>query len=148
MPSIHTESELWMRNGSGPILSRRVHDAATGFQQQAALIGDDDFGRGALLQMRFELVGVVMHVDDGARDAGGGQPVEHVIDQRAPGERHERLGDVVRQRPHARAEPGCEHESRCRPWAASSCANIQVRLSDRQRARAPLGREGCVHTTR
>ena len=37
-----------------------------------------------------------MHVDDRALDAGVGEPVEHVIDQRLAGDRHQRLRHACR----------------------------------------------------
>ncbi len=50
-----------------------------------------------------------MHVDHGALDPGGRQPVEHVIDQRLAGDRNERLRHPVGQRPHPLAETGGKH---------------------------------------
>jgi aminoglycoside/choline kinase family phosphotransferase len=47
-----------------------------------------------------------MYVDDGAFNPGMGEAIEHVIDQRAAGDRHQRLGPVVGQRFHPRAEAG------------------------------------------
>ena len=44
-------------------------------------------GRVPRRQMPLERVGEMMHVDDGALDAGIGQPVEHMIDQRLAGDR-------------------------------------------------------------
>ena len=33
-----------------------------------------------------------MHVDDGGHDASFGEPVEHMVDERPPSKRYERLG--------------------------------------------------------
>ena len=57
-------------------------------------------------------VGEVVDVDDGAGDACSRQPVEHVIDQRAALETHERLRHLVGQRAHARAEACGKHDPR------------------------------------
>ena len=40
---------------------------------------------------------------------GGGNAVEHMIEQRAPGDAHQRLGHVVGQRTHPDAEAGGQH---------------------------------------
>ena len=55
-----------------------------------------------------DLVGQIMHVDDGLADAGVGELVEHMVEQRLAGDAHQRLRHLVGQRPHAQAETGGE----------------------------------------
>jgi hypothetical protein len=47
-----------------------------------------------------------MHVDHGLADAGAGELVKHVIEQRLAGDAHQRLRHVVGQWAHAQAETG------------------------------------------
>ena len=61
---------------------QRIGDAAAGAEKLAALIGDDDLRRFAQRQMPLQRVGEVMNVDHGALDAGFGETVERIIDQR------------------------------------------------------------------
>jgi hypothetical protein len=49
-----------------------------------------------------------VHIDDGFVDAGIGQLVEHVIEQRTARHLHQRLRHPVRQGAHAQAEAGGE----------------------------------------
>ena len=53
-------------------------------------------GRCRACQMPLDLVGEVMHVDDRAVDAGVGQAVEHMIDQRLAADLHQRLREPGR----------------------------------------------------
>jgi hypothetical protein len=81
-PSIHTESALWIKKGPGPEPRQSLLDAATGVEERRPLVGNLD-GRGLpFLQVRFDQVGLVVHIDDGARHAGRGQAIERVIDER------------------------------------------------------------------
>ena len=66
-------------------------------------------GAGAALEMAFDQVGEIMHVDHRALDARRREPVEHMIDQRLARHRHERLRHAVGQRPHPLAEACGEH---------------------------------------
>ena len=95
---------------------KRLGDAAARIEQHAALVGDED-ARAlavAVLDVRFELIGEVVHVDDGRLDAGLRESVEHVIDQRTPRERDERLRHGQSERAHALAlARGQNHRCRC-----------------------------------
>ena len=53
-----------------------------------------------------------MHVDDGSLDAGAGEPVEHMVDERPPGKRHERLRHAQGQGAHALAKTRGKHHCR------------------------------------
>ncbi len=68
-------------------LRQRLDDAAAGAEQLAALVGDHDLRPLPRREMALDLVGEVMHVDHRALDAGVGQPVEHVVDQRLAADR-------------------------------------------------------------
>ncbi len=88
---------------------QRLDHAAAGAEHLAALVGDDHAGpraRGGVLD---DLVGQIMHIDDGFADAGVGELVEHMIEQRTAGHGHQWLRHLVRQGTHARAEAGGEN---------------------------------------
>jgi hypothetical protein len=55
-----------------------------------------------------DLVRQIMHIDHCLGDAGAGELVQHVIEQRLAGNAHQRLRHVVGQRAHAQAETGGE----------------------------------------
>ena len=65
-------------------------------------------GRAAAGGMLDDLVRQIMHVDNSFDDAGAGELVQHVIEQRLAGDAHQRLRHVVGQRAHAQAETGGE----------------------------------------
>jgi len=70
--------------------------------------------------MALDLIREVMNVDDRALDPLRGEAVEHIIDERLAADRNERLGQLPVERPHARAEPRCQHHGafrRCRDSA-------------------------------
>ncbi len=123
-PSSQTVSELTRKNGRIAELRQRLGDAAAGAEQRATLIGDDDLRTLTRRQVAFQRVGEMMHIDDGALDAGVGQTVERVIDQRLAADLDERLRDVAVIRPHARAQAGRQHDRAVRhhdvPQALSS----------------------------
>ena len=68
-------------------LRQRLDHAAAGAEQRVALVGDDDLRPLPRREMLLDLVGEVMHVDHGALDAGLGEPVEHMVDQRLAADR-------------------------------------------------------------
>ena len=102
-------------------LRQRLDDAAAGAEQLRPLVRDDDVGVPPRREMAFDLVGEVMHVDDRALDAGVGQPVEHVIDQRLAADLDQRLGDLAVVGAHARAEPGGQHHGAARRGDCVGC---------------------------
>src|SRR5665811_287046 len=55
-----------------------------------------------------DLVGQIVHIDDGFADAGVAELVEHMIEQRAARDAHQRLWHPVRQGAHAHAKSGGE----------------------------------------
>jgi hypothetical protein len=88
---------------------------AAGFEQQFSLIGHSDFNIfHAVLKMRFERARQIVDVHHGLFDARRAQPVEAMVDQRAPGDLDQRLGPGRRQRPHPLAEPRRQHHRRPR----------------------------------
>ncbi len=91
-------------------LRQRLGNAAAGAHERVALVGDDDFRPLPRCQMPLQRVGEIMHVDHGARDIGFGQAVERIIDQRLAGDGDQRFWDAAVERPHARAQPCCQHE--------------------------------------
>ena len=56
-----------------------------------------------------DLIGEVMHVDDRALDAGVGEAVEHIVDQRLAADGDQWLRDRAVVRPHAGAETRRHH---------------------------------------
>ena len=56
--------------------------------------------------MGYDLIGAVVHVHDGARHAGFSDAIEHMVDERAAAERHQRLGQAIGSGTHARAQTG------------------------------------------
>ena len=56
-----------------------------------------------------DLVGQIVHIDDGFADAGVTELVEHMIEQRAARHADQRLRHPVRQRTHAHTEACGEH---------------------------------------
>jgi hypothetical protein len=86
-----------------------VADAAAGAEQQAALVGDHDPRAGARFQMALHLLGEVMNIDHRPLDAGRGEAVEHVVDQRLARDRDQRLRHFFGERMHAGAHAGGEH---------------------------------------
>ena len=87
---------------------QRLDDAAAGAEHLVALIRDDDAGPRARGDVIDDLVGQIMHVDDGFADAGIAELVEHMIEQRAAGHAHQRLWHPVGQGAHAHAKSGGE----------------------------------------
>ena len=107
-PSIHMRVGIDMEERRVAEQRQRLDDAAAGAEHFIALIRDDDAGPCALRGVIDDLVGQIVHVDDGLADAGIAELVEHMIEQRAAGDAHQRLRHLVGQRPHAQAETGGE----------------------------------------
>ena len=62
-------------------LRQRLGDAAAGAEEFGALVGNNDMRMLARREVLLHRVGEMMHIDDGAFDAGIRQPVQTVIDQ-------------------------------------------------------------------
>ena len=60
---------------------KRALHAAAGVEQGVALIGNLDARRDAAFEVGLDQIGLVVHVDDGAGDAGVGEAVKHVVDE-------------------------------------------------------------------
>ena len=90
-------------------IGQRFHDAAAGAQQLVILFRDADFNILALREMCLEHVGFVVRVDDSHRHAGRDEAVERVVDQCLARNLHQRLGAVIGQRPHPRAQTRRHH---------------------------------------
>ena len=82
-------------------------------------------GRGAAGEMRFDLIGQMMHVDDRRADSGLRKTVEQMVDHRFAADFDERLRDRLRQRPHAQ----CRAPPR-RPWLYPALKTSWVRHDD------------------
>ena len=105
-PSIHIVSALTMEERRRAEQRQRLDDAAAGAEHLVALVGNDHAGPRAGRDVIDDLVGQIMHVDDGLADAGLAELVEHVVEQRLAGHAHQRLRHPVGQRAHAHAETG------------------------------------------
>ena len=103
-------------------LGHRVDHAAAGAKKLGAFVGEDDLRTLARRQVLLDLVRQVMHVHDRALDSGVGQPVQHVVDQRLAGDRHQRLGNLAIVRAHPGAEPGGQNHGEARRGAARRVA--------------------------
>ena len=71
-----------MKNGDAAEFGQGFLDAAAGPQQQPAFVGNHDLRTLARREMLLHLFGEVVHIDHSLLDAGVGEPVEHMIDQR------------------------------------------------------------------
>src|ERR1700688_889230 len=91
-PSIHMVSELIWKNGSGPSKGNALTTpppVPSTWSRSSEMIT-----RGRVLD---DLVGQIVHIDDGFADACVGKLVEHMIEQRASRYGHQRLRHLVRQ---------------------------------------------------
>ena len=87
---------------------QRLHHAAACAQYRIALVGNDDPGVCPCRDVIDDLIGQIMHIDDGLGDTGGSQLVQHMIEQRLAGNLHQRLRHGVGQRPHAQTKTSGE----------------------------------------
>ena len=106
-------------------LRHRPHRAAASAEQLCALVGDHDCRPLARRKMPLDLVGEVMHVDHRPFDAGFGEAVEHVVDQRLAADRHQGFRHRAVVRPHAGAEARRQHHG------AAGCVAAQLRFPHR-----------------
>src|SRR5262245_55481807 len=83
-------------------------------EKLVALVGDQNRRLHSLApgEALFDLFRQIVHVDDCGLDARPGKPVEHVVDERAPGERHERLRHAQGQWAHALTIAAGKHHRR------------------------------------
>ncbi len=99
-----------------------AHQAAAGLEQRVALVGNDDGQVTRMFrQMRLDHPGAIMDVDDDPPHPGGAQMIQHMVDQRRAADTNERLGPIIGQRAHARAQPS-RHDHRAR-WQRRHAAN-------------------------
>ena len=86
----------------------RALRTTAGIEELIALIGDEDRWLRFLPAGKtfLELIGEIVHVDHCCLHTRAGQPVEHMVDERAPGKRHERLRHAQGERSHALAAAG------------------------------------------
>ena len=61
---------------------QRLDDAAAGSEHLVAFIRDDHAGSGTRRDVIDDLVGQIVHIDDGFTDAGVAELIQHVIEQR------------------------------------------------------------------
>ena len=73
-------------------------------------------GRLARREVGFDLVGEPMDVDDGARDARGGEAVEAMVDERLARDFDQRFRQSLGDRAHAVAAAGGEHHCGSRAY--------------------------------
>src|SRR3546814_7138020 len=81
------DGEEWRRSQQ----RQGAGDAAAGFQQFAALVGNRHRDVAAGSEMLADLAAEPVNVDHGAAHAGLDQPVDAVIEQAAPGDGDQRL---------------------------------------------------------
>ena len=113
-PSIQIELELTWKKGALPSSGKGFPDPAAGTEQQPAFVGNDDLRMFSLCQVLLHLVGEIMDIDDRALNSGPCEPVQHMVDERLARDLHQRFRNCVRERTHARAEPGCQNHGAAR----------------------------------
>jgi hypothetical protein len=96
------------QEGLGTEQRQRLQDATTGLQRPLGLdrVADRHAVLAAIAEHGLDLVAEVGVVDDEVTDTRRGQRFEVVDDQRAAGDRQQRLRRGVGQRPHALAAAG------------------------------------------
>jgi hypothetical protein len=60
------------------------------------------------------LDGEVMNIDNRALNSGPCEPVQHMINERLARDLHQRFWNCIRERTHARTEPGCQNHGAAR----------------------------------
>ena len=95
-------------------LGKGFPDPAAGTEQQPAFVGNDDLRMFSMCQVLLHLVGEVMNIDDRALNSGPCEPVQHMVDERLARDLHQRFRNCIRERTHARAEPGCQNHGAAR----------------------------------
>src|SRR5580693_5525392 len=104
-PSIHRVSALTWKNGASPSIGSALTTpppvpSTTSRSSEMITRGR---ARGSVID---DLVGQIMHIDDGFADAGVAEFIEHMIEQCPARHPHQRLWHPVRQGTHAHAETG------------------------------------------
>ena len=89
-----------------PQIRQRMDDAAARIEQLRPFVGNDDSRRDPSCQMRLDLVGEIMDIDDRRLNVGACQGVQRVIDQCLAANPHQRLGYALGDRPHPLAKAG------------------------------------------
>ena len=119
-----------------PEFGKRKQHPAARIQKRIAFIRDRDLGSLATAEMLFDLLGQIMHIDDRTCNAGRGEPVEHMVDQRPPGEPHQGLWQELGQRAHPLALSGGQNECARDALGGTHAEFVSGNLSDRQGTRA------------
>lgn len=101
-------------------------DAAAGPQQQPAFVGDHDLRTLARREMLLHLFGEVVHIDHSLLDAGVGEPVEHMIDQRPARDLDQRFRGRIREGPHTSSESCGKDHGAAGSDACRCCAHGQT----------------------
>src|SRR5262249_1455844 len=99
-------------------LRRRFGNAAASAEKPVAFVGDENARMPPPRQMPFDGIGQMMHIDDSELDAGFGQPIEAVIDERLAANGDQRLWHMPVIRPHTRAKPRRQYDRALRHHAA------------------------------
>ena len=105
---------------------QRLDHAAAGVEQVRALVGNDDARLAPAGDMVLDLVGEMMDVDDRSLDAGRGQAVEHIVEQRLAADRDQRLGRAIGERPHAHAVAGRQNHGGARDDGSESARHYDL----------------------
>ena len=154
-PSIHMVSALTWKNGASPSSGSALTTpppVPSTWSRSSEMITR---GRLRVRDVIDDLVGQIMHVDDGLADAGVGELVEHVIEQRLARHAHQRLWHPVGQRPHAQAETGGEDhgfggfDGHFRSFSKPICSQLRGSYHGDSRAHAIVdaiaaGHDGCT----
>ena len=74
---------------------QRLFHAAARIEKRLALVGDFDPWDITIGKMGFQLIGMVMHIDDHGFDTGVRKAVENMINQSFAAQPHKRLRQIV-----------------------------------------------------
>ena len=105
---------------------QRLDHAAAGIEQVRALVGNDDARRPPAGDMALDLVGEMMDIDDGGLDAGRGQAIEHIVEQRLAADCDEGLGRAIGERTHAHAVAGRQDHGGARDNGSESARHCDL----------------------
>jgi len=107
-------------NDDAAVLSDQIPDildAARRVQKHGFMAENDGNVPPSALRERFPVfLRAVMRVDDKTLHARGAQMLHRVSDDRAPADRQQRFGQVLRERPKSGAQPRAQNESRADFW--------------------------------
>ena len=117
-----TKAKKYARCVSARSLRPRLLQPATGLKQGVTFVRNDDIKIGAAFEMRLQLIGEIVDIDDEAPRAAFRQTIEHMVDQRFTTDLDQRFRPVVGQGTHPGAETCGQDES------GGGCGHAEISL--------------------